>query len=53
MASGYVLSEAFAEDGKIVQYFERARWELHQDGTVTKGLVGLEAMVARYPERTP
>lgn len=53
MASGYVLTEAFAEDDKIVQYFERKRWELHRDGTVTAGLVGLEALVARYPERAP
>jgi hypothetical protein len=51
--TGYVLSEAFAEGDLVVQYFERARLELHRDGLVTRGLVGLEAMVARYPERAP
>ena len=53
MSSGYVLTEAFAEDDKVVQYFERARWELHRNNAVTKGHVGLEALVARYPERAP
>lgn len=51
MHSGYVLTEAFAEENRIVQYFERARWELHEDGSVHKGLIGYEALVARYPER--
>lgn len=49
--SGYVCSEAFAEDGKVVQYFERTRWEIQPNGAVTKGRVGYEAMVARYPDR--
>ena len=48
MSSGYVLTEAFAEDDKVVQYFERARWELHRDGSITKGLVGLEALGCRH-----
>ena len=51
MITGYCKSEAFIEDGKIVQYFERARLEIQPDGSVTRGLVGTEAMVARYPER--
>jgi len=56
MASGYVMSEAFPETtdaGEIlmVQYFERKRWEIHENGAITAGLVGAEAMWSRYPER--
>jgi hypothetical protein len=46
---GYPISGAtgddsrFSESGLIVQWFERARFELHADGTVKLGLVGLEA----------
>lgn len=52
IAFGYVLTPVFAEGDVLVQYFERARLELHRNGEVTRGLVGLEAMQARYPERT-
>lgn len=51
MSSGFVISEAFGEDDKVVQYFERKRWEWNRDGSITAGLVGYEAMIARYPER--
>jgi hypothetical protein len=33
---GYPLSEAFAEDGLTVQYFERARFEHHPDNAGTE-----------------
>ena len=50
MLTGYCRSEAFVEDGKIVQYFERAR--LEWDGSqVMRGLTGHESLVARYPDR--
>jgi hypothetical protein len=44
---GYPISEEFPEDGRIVQYFERARFELHPGidggpGRVQLGLVGRE-----------
>jgi hypothetical protein len=47
LTHGYVCSEAFAwtnPDGEVlvVQATERTRWELHRDGSVTRGLVGLE-----------
>ena len=51
MRAGYVVSEAFIEGNLIVQYFERARLELDARQNVSWGLVGYEAMVARYPER--
>lgn len=56
--TGYALTEAFAESGadgavRVVQYFERARLELNQDGAITRGLLGYEALVARHPERKP
>lgn len=48
--TGYCISEAFLEDGLIVQYFERAK--LEWNGTyVTRALLGLESLVGRYPER--
>lgn len=50
MSVGYCISEAFIEDGKIVQYFERARLEWN-GVAVTRGLVGHGAMLARYPDR--
>lgn len=50
MLTGWCLSPAIGEGNKIVQYFERARLELQPDGTITRGLVGLEAMHARYGE---
>lgn len=49
--TGWAVSEAFLEDGKLVQYFERARLELQPDGTVTRGLVGWESMISKHPER--
>lgn len=45
--TGYCLGGAIMEDGKIVQYFERARLELQPDGTVTRGLVGSEVLDLR------
>jgi len=45
--TGYCLGGAIMEDGKIVQYFERARLELQPDGTVTRGLVGAELLELR------
>jgi hypothetical protein len=45
---GYPISDEKDEDGKVVQYFERARLELQPDGSITRGLVGTEAYVARY-----
>lgn len=58
MNSGYALAPAFAEAGddgalRVVMYFERCRWELSQDGTITKGLVGRESFNARYPGGAP
>lgn len=51
LLTGICLTEAFAEGDQIVQYFERARLELNKDGTVTRGLVGAEALYAKYPNR--
>lgn len=48
MEFGWCLSPAVGEGNKIVQYFERARLELQPDGTITRGLVGLEAMHFKY-----
>lgn len=53
MTVGYAVSEAFMEDGLIVQYFERARLEIHPGQIVMAGLVGAEALWARYPNRRP
>src|SRR5687767_12560326 len=46
---GYPLTEEIAENGRVVQYFERARFEYHPEagGTpqlVQLGLVGREAL---------
>jgi hypothetical protein len=46
---GYPLTEELVEDGRIVQYFERARFELHPehigtDQQVQLGLVGREVL---------
>lgn len=49
--TGFCVSEAFGHNDQVVQYFERARLELNRDGSVTRGLVGIEAMECRYPER--
>lgn len=46
---GYPISEEFTENGRTVQYFERARFEFNPDakdenGKVTLGLLGQEAL---------
>ena len=46
---GFPISEEFQENGKTVQYFERARFEFNPDGTDTQskvilGLLGREAL---------
>ena len=51
LRAGICQSEAFREGDKVVQYFERARLELHPDNSVHWGLVGSELMALRYPER--
>ncbi len=49
---GYPISEELSENGRIVQYFERARFEYHPDllgqpGQVQLGLVGRELTDSR------
>ena len=46
---GYPISEEITENGRTVQYFERARFELNPDAeaagpAVTLGLLGREAL---------
>lgn len=58
--NGYPITDEFDEqgaDGKAhrVQYFERARFEEHQEaintpGVLTSGLLGQEVFAARYPQ---
>src|SRR5690606_37425518 len=36
---GYPLTEEFVEDGRIVQYFERARFERHEEHRGTRFVV--------------
>lgn len=56
---GYPISEEIIEDGRIVQYFERARFEYHperlgQDGQVQLSLLGRELTADRaFPDGTP
>lgn len=56
---GYPLSEEIVEGGRIVQYFQRARFEYHpeqvgQDGQVQLSLLGSELTAGRaFPEGTP
>ena len=56
---GYPLSEEIVEDGQIVQYFERARFEYHperlgQDGQVQLSLLGRTLTAGRdFPEGSP
>lgn len=50
---GFVTGGAFVDGPQLVQYFERGRLELNEDGTVTRGLVGLEALAVRSPDRLP
>ena len=44
---GYPLTGEYRSDGLTVQYFERARFELHDGGSVQLGLVGAELLRAR------
>ena len=56
---GYPLSEEIVEDGRIVQYFERARFEYHpdrlgQDGQIQLSLLGRELTTDRaFPDGAP
>jgi len=47
MTTGYMLGGAIVEDGKLVQYAQRARLELQPNGQVTRGLIGAELLEAR------
>lgn len=51
---GYPITEELVEDGKVVQYFERARFEYHPelagtDWAVQLGLVGLDVLGGPVP----
>ncbi len=56
---GFPLSEEIVEDGRIVQYFERARFEYHpdqlgKDGQVQLSLLGSQLAAGRaFPEGSP
>jgi L,D-transpeptidase catalytic domain len=56
---GFPIGEEIVEDGQIVQYFERARFEYHperlgQDGQVQLSLLGRELTAGRsFPEGAP
>lgn len=56
---GYPLSEEIVENGQIVQYFERARFEYHPDylgreGQVQLSLLGRELTAGRtFPDGSP
>ena len=56
---GYPLSEEIVEDGRIVQYFERVRFEYHperlgEEDQVQLSLLGRELTADRaFPEGTP
>lgn len=41
---GQPLTEALWVDGRVVQYFERARFEQQADGTIVPGALGREAL---------
>ncbi len=47
---GYPLTGEFLAEGRTIQYCERARFELHDGGTVRLGLVGAELLRARGGE---
>jgi hypothetical protein len=54
MVFGYPITEEIIEDGKLVQYFERARFEFHPElmGTpwqVQLGLIGTELLQGGHP----
>ena len=44
---GYPLTNEMQEDGLTVQWFERARFELHPGNVVRLGRVGAELLEAR------
>ena len=56
---GYPIGEEIVEDGRVVQYFERARFEYHpeqlgKDGQVQLTLLGRELTAGRtFPDATP
>jgi L,D-transpeptidase catalytic domain len=56
---GYPLSEEIVENGRVVQYFERARFEYHpenlgKDGQIQLSLLGRELTAGRvFPDATP
>ncbi len=51
---GYPITEEIVEDGRVVQYFERARFELEpESGSVMLGLLGREVSVGRHFEAVP
>jgi hypothetical protein len=56
---GYPISEEIIEGGRVVQYFERARFEYHpedlgKDGQIQLSLLGREMTVGRtFPDATP
>jgi hypothetical protein len=56
---GYPISEEIIEDGRVVQYFERARFEYHPenigtDGQIQLSLLGRLLTAGRaFPEATP
>jgi hypothetical protein len=51
---GYPLTEPFVEEGRVVQYFERARFELHPENRapydVLLGLLARETTLTRQSE---
>src|SRR5215212_6038640 len=56
---GYPLSEEIVENGRVVQYFERSRFEYHpedlgKDGQIQLSLLGRELTTGRsFPDGTP
>ncbi|HEU5099932.1 MAG TPA: L,D-transpeptidase [Roseiflexaceae bacterium] len=56
---GYPISEEIVEDGRVVQYFERARFEYHpenigKEGQIQLSLLGSQLTAGRaFPEATP
>ena len=54
---GYPISREFVDTATdpplTVQYFERARLELHPDGSITRGLVGYAALREQAPFLPP
>jgi hypothetical protein len=56
---GYPISEEIVENGRVVQYFERARFEYHpenlgKEGQIQLSLLGRELTAGRaFPDATP